>query len=185
MKFVKVVSVILGVLMIIGGLYCLFNPALTYLGIGYVIGVVMLLDAITRIHAWWQYRKTGDADGWMLAGGIFSLVFGLILIVDAAAQLSVDVFIAYMVGIWILVRALITIIRAFRARRFHKDFDTNFVGKNWWIRALIGVLMCIFAILSLMNPAVIMTAIGTFIGLGIILAGCETVTIALTPKEAY
>ena len=94
MKLVKVLSVILGILMIIGGLYCLFNPALTYLGIGYVIGVAMLLDAIARIHAWWQYRKNGDADGWMLAGGILSCIFGLVLIVDVAAQLSVDVFIA-------------------------------------------------------------------------------------------
>ena len=185
MKLVKVLSVILGVLMIVGGLYCLFNPALTYLGIGYVIGVVMLLDAIARIHAWWQYRKSGDADGWMLAGGILSCIFGLVLIVDAAAQLSVDVFIAYMVGIWILIRACITIIRAFRARKFHKTFETNFIGKNWWIRAIIGALMCVFAILSLMNPSMIMAAIGTFIGLGIIVAGCETITIALTPREAY
>ncbi|MBR2286870.1 MAG: DUF308 domain-containing protein [Clostridia bacterium] len=185
MKLVKVLSVILGILMIIGGLYCVFNPALTYLGIGYVIGIVMLLDAVNRLHAWWQYRKTGDADGWMLASGIISCVFALTLIVDAAAQLSVDVFIAYMVGIWILVRALITIIRAFRARKFHKAFDTNFIGKNWWVRLIIGLLMCLFAVLSLMNPTVIMAAIGTFIGIGIILAGCETVTIALTPREVY
>lgn len=185
MKLVKILSVILGILMIIGGFYCLFNPGLTYLTIGYVTGVVMLLDAFNRIHAWWQYRKTGEADGWMLAGGIFSCVFGLILLVDSAAQLSVDVFIAYMVGIWILVRSCITIIRAFRARKMHKKFETYFLGKNWWIRLLIGVLMCIFAILCLMNPTIVMTAIGTFIGLGIILAGCETITIALTPQEAY
>ena len=185
MKLVKVLSVILGILMIIGGIYCMINPVHTYLGIGYVIGVVMLLDAISRLYAWWQYRKTGDADGWMLAGAILSLLFGLTLIIDVAAQLSADIFIAYVAAIWILIRALITIIRAIRARKFHKTFDTQFLGKNWWIRLLIGALMLVFAILSLMDPTRVMAAVGTFIGLGIVVAGAETVTIALTPKEAY
>ena len=121
----------------------------------------------------------------MLAGGILSALFGIILIVDVAAQLSADVFIAYMTAIWILVRACITIIRSFRARKFHKQFDTTLLGKNWWIRLIIGCLMLIFAILSLMNPTTVMAAVGTFIGLGIIVTGAETLTIALTPKEAY
>ena len=185
MKLVKAVAVIMGILMIIGGIYCMVHPVSTYLGIGYVIGVAMLMDAISRIHAWWQYRKTGEADGWMLAGGILSALFGIILIVDVAATLSTDFFIAYMTGIWILVRACITIIRAFRARKFHKKFDTALLGKNWWIRLIIGCLMLLFAILSLMNPTTVMAALGTFIGLGIIVAGAETITIALTPKEAY
>ena len=186
MKFVKVLSIILGILMIASGLYCLTVPALTFLGIGgYVVGAAMLLDAISRIHAWWQYRKTGDADGWMLAGGILSCIVGLVLIVNDVAKLQWAAFVVYMVGIWILIRGIITIIRAFRARKFHKTYETSFIGKNWWIRAIIGVLMCVFGIMSLWHPDLTMATIGTFIALGIIVAGCETITIALTPKEAY
>ena len=183
MKLVKVVSIIVGVLMIISGLYCIFNPALTYLGIGYAIGIAMLLDAIGRIHAWWQYKREGVADGWILAGGIISAIFGIALIVDAAAQLYVDVFIAYMAAIWILIHAILTIARAFRARRIHKDYKTRVIGKSWGIRLCLGILLCIFAILSLMNPGVIMAAIGVFIGLGIITAGANMITIATIPAE--
>ena len=183
MKLVKVISIIVGVLMIVSGLYCVFNPGLTYLGIGYAIGIAMLLDAIGRIHAWWQYKREGQPDGWILAGGIISAIFGIVLIVDAAAQLSVDVFIAYMAAIWILIHAILTIARAFRARRIHKDFRTRVVGKGWGLRLCIGILMCIFAILSLMNPGVIMAAIGVFIGLGIITAGANMITVATIPAE--
>lgn len=178
MKFVKVLSIILGVLMIIGGLYCLFNPGITYLSIGYVIGVAMLLDAVGRMYAWFQLKKEGEADGWMLAGAILSAVFGIVLISNSAAQLSVDVFVAYVAAIWILLHAVITLIRAFRARRFHKALNTRILGKRWWLGMILGVLMCVFAILSLMNPGVIMAAIGTFIGLGIIVAGANMISIA-------
>ena len=184
MKLVKVVSIIIGVLMIVSGLYCVFNPGLTYLGIGYAIGIAMLLDAVGRIHAWWQYKREGQPDGWILAGGIISAIFGIVLIVDAAAQLSVDVFIAYMAAIWILVHAVIAIVTAFRARKFHKALNTQVVGRNWWISLIIGILMCVFAILSLMNPTVLMAAIGTFIGLGIVVAGANMITVALTPVES-
>lgn len=183
MKLLKIVGVIVGVLMVISGVYCLFAPELTYLGIGYVVGVSMLLDAAGRIYAWWQYKKEGEADGWMLAGAVLSAVFGIILIGNGAAQLSVDVFIAYMAAIWILVHAVIAIIRSFRARKLHKVLNTRLIGKNWWLSLIIGVLMCIFAILSLMNPTVIMAAIGTFIGLGIIVAGADMITIATTPAQ--
>ena len=183
MKLVKVVSIIIGVLMIVSGLYCVFNPGLTYLGIGYAIGITMLLDGVGRIHAWWQYKREGQPDGWILAGGVISAIFGIILIMDAAAQLSVDVFIAYMAAIWILIHAILTIARAFRLRRIHKDYRTRIIGRNWGVKLCIGILLCIFAILSLMNPGVIMAAIGTFIGLGIIVAGANMITIATLPRE--
>ena len=179
MKLVKILTVILGILIVIGGLYCVFYPGLTYLGLGYVIGVAMLLDAVGRFHAWWQFKKQGEADGWMLAGAILSAVFGLVLIGNNAAQLSVDVFIAYMIGIWILTHAVITIVRAFRARKFHKKLNTVYAGKHWWLGLLIGILMCIFAILSLMNPGIIMTAIGTFIGLGVVVAGANLISVGV------
>lgn len=46
---------------------------------------------------------------------------------------------------------------------------------------ILGVLMVISGFFCLMNPTIIMAAIGTFIGLGTIMAGCETITIALLP----
>ena len=179
MKLVKILTLILGVLIAISGLYCVFYPGLTYLGIGYVIGVSMLLDAIGRFHAWWQFKESGEADGWMLTGAILSAVFGIILISNNAAQLSVDVFIAYMIGIWIMTHAVITIIRAFRARKLHKKLNTIFVGKHWWLGLITGCAMCVFAVLSLMNPTVIMTAIGTFIGLGVIVAGANLISVGV------
>jgi len=178
MKYFKTLGIVLGVLMIVGGLYCLFSPADTYLALAYVIGFSMIVDAVGRLVSWNRYRKAGMADGWMLADAILSLVFGLLLIGDAALQLSVDVFIAYAAAVWVLVHGVIHIIRAVRIHRFHKDWDTVLIGRNWWITLLFGILMALFGVLGLMNPGVIMTAIGIFIGLGIIASGAQMVSAA-------
>ena len=44
--FAKILAVILGILIVIGGFYCLFAPGLTYLIVGWVVGFVMVLGAV-------------------------------------------------------------------------------------------------------------------------------------------
>ena len=119
----------------------------------------------------------------MLASGIISCVFGILIIVSAAAQLFVDAFIAYAAAIWILVHGIIAIVRAFKVRKVRKDYETRFFGKHWWIGLVIGLLMLLFGILSLMNPTIIAKAIGLFIGLGIIVAGANLITSATAPAD--
>ena len=180
MKFAKITTLIIGILMIINGLYCLFSPGVTYLALAYAIGIGMILDAIGRISTWWKYRRSGLTDGWMLCGAILSLVFGIVLIGDAALQVTVDVFIAYMAAIWILLHGVIHIIRALKIHKFRKDWDAVIIGKHWWVLLLVGVVTCLFGVLSLLNPGIIMTAVGTFIGLGIVAAGANMVTVAVS-----
>ncbi|MBR1851782.1 MAG: DUF308 domain-containing protein [Lachnospiraceae bacterium] len=182
MKFMKVSSVVLGVLMIAAGIYCIFNPDITGLAIGYIIGVSMIVDAVGRIHAWFQLKKDGQADGWLLASGILSALFGIVLIVDVAAQLYVDMFIAYIAACWIMVQAIITIVRAFRARTFHKMLDTRYLGKHWWLGFITGILLFAMSVLCFVHPGIVITSMGILIGLGVIVAGANLITLATTPS---
>ena len=182
MKFMKVCSVVLGILMIGAGIYCIFNPDITGLAIGYIIGVSMIVDAVGRIHAWFQLKKDGQADGWLLAGGILSAVFGIALIADVAAQLYMDMFIAYIAACWIMIQAIITIIRAFRARRFHKVLDTRYLGKHWWLGLITGILLVATSVLCFVHPGIVITSMGILIGLGVIVAGANLITLATTPS---
>jgi len=183
MKFMKVCSVVLGILMIAAGIYCILNPDITGLAIGYIIGVSMLVDAVGRIHAWFRLKKDGQADGWLLASGILSALFGVVLIVDVAAQLYMDMFIAYIAACWIMVQAIITIIRAFRARKFHKMLDTQYLGKHWWIGLITGILLVAASVLCFVHPGIVITSMGILIGLGVIVAGANLITLATTPSK--
>ena len=59
----KVITIILGVLLAIGGVYCMFAPIATYATIGWLIGASMVIDGVARIVMWSELRKTGNASG--------------------------------------------------------------------------------------------------------------------------
>lgn len=178
MKASKIVTIILGVVMIATGIYCLFTPAMTYLSVGYVVGINMVLDAIGGIIAWAQRKKSGSAGGWELAGAIASLVFGIILLGSAAMQLVVDMVIVYIAAAWLVVIGAIRIVRSTKLRKFHKALDTEVVGKRWWVVMLTGILLVVCGVLSFANPTGLMIAIGVNFGINIMVAGVSLISTA-------
>ena len=179
MKFSKVITIILGVVMIVSGIYCLFTPAMTYLSLGYIVGFNMVLDAIGGISTWSDRKNKGKADGWTLAGAIASLLFGILLLGSAAKQLGVDMMIVYIAAAWLVVTGILRIIRAGRLRKIHKEFQTNLLGKHWWVIMLAGILLVVCGALSFANPAGLMVAIGINFGINLMVAGASLIATAV------
>ena len=71
MKTSRIVTFILGIVMIITGMYCLMNPVMTYMTLGYVVGVNMIIDSVGGIILWHERKKEGMSSGWELAGAIW------------------------------------------------------------------------------------------------------------------
>ncbi|MBO5567869.1 MAG: DUF308 domain-containing protein [Clostridia bacterium] len=174
----KIVSVILGILMIASGIYCLATPGITFLAVGWIIGFNMIADAIGNIITWKDRKEEGMADGWTLAGAIVSLIFGIVLLGSNAMQLSVDLFVAYMAAIWLIVIGILRLIRSSRLHQFHKTFDTKIIARRWWVVMLNGILLIVLGILSMMNPSITAFAIGTMIGLNVLFAGINLISTA-------
>ena len=181
--FAKVLSIIIGIIMIACGFYCLFNPGLTYLSVGYVVGLSMIIDAVGRFINWREEKKAGVADGWMLVGAILSAVLGFFVLNSAALQLGIDAFIVYYIAVWLLCYGIIVIVRAWQFRKLHKNLDTKMLGTHWFITLILGILLCVFGVLSMIKPLVMASTIGLFIGLGIISAGADMITLATTPVK--
>ena len=181
--FAKVMYIILGVLMIAGGISCMFTPVYTSLMLGYIVGLSMIFDAVGRFIGWWQEKKEGIADGWMLAGAIISTVLGFFILNSTALQLGVDIFIVYYAAIWLLLLGIFAFTRSFKFHRLHKNLNTKVVGKHWYIPLCMGILLCVFGILCLFKPLVMASVIGVFIGLGIVSAGANMISIAVTSEK--
>lgn len=175
MNFWQILSLIFGIIMIVVGFYCLFWPGITFAMLGLVIGVVMVMDGITRFFVWSDLKKEGANDSLFLMGGILSLVLGLIIVCSAAAQFMLDVIIAYGIGIWFLIIGIITMIRGFKLRNIHEDHDTVLIGKHWYLSVILGLIVAVVAILALINPSITMIATGILIGLAIIFLGTNLV----------
>lgn len=173
-----VIVIVMGVLMVASGVYCIAVPGLTFLVLGWVIGFNMILDAVGNICTWGGRRELGLADGWTLAGAIASLCFGIILIVSETMQLAVELCVAYTAALWLFLIGLFRIVHSSHLHRIHKEFDTRVMARNWWVVMLTGILMVIVGVMSFMNPAIAAVAIGTMVGVGIFFAGVNLLATA-------
>ena len=177
-KVAKVLTFILGIFVVIGGISCIFSPMQTFLTIGYIVGFSMILDAVACFVIWWQETKEGNADGWMLVGAILSAVFGFFVVKNEQLQLGLDFFIVYYIAAWMVCRGIVVIVRANKVRKLHKNWDTKKIGAHWYLPLIIGILMILFGVLSMINPQALASTLGVFIGLGVVCAGADLITFA-------
>ena len=180
----KILSVLFGIMIIVDGVICLALPGLTFLTLGYMIGVGMLLDGIGRIVNWYQMERGTEQSGWVLASAIISLTLGIILMGSDAMQLTMDAFIVYMAIAWLITLGILRITHALRIRKMRsniRDFqpDTPF-GRNWWIALIFGILLIVFGIIDMFAPATIIETIGTLIGIAIIISGANLIHFGLS-----
>ena len=117
----KVVTIILGVLLLVGGIYCVFTPVATYAAIAWLIGLSMVVEGVASIITWSEARRLGLANGWTLAGSIISLVLGVFLLGSYFLRFAVDMFIAYLIAIWLIVAGVTRIVAAIDSEAKHID----------------------------------------------------------------
>ena len=175
----RIIAGIVGVLLIIGGFYCIMTPGLTYLSLGFFIGFSMLADGIARTVTWFSMRETHRTSGWVLASGIISLVFGLMILASAGLQLSVDVFLAYAAAFWLIILGAMRIAHAIMFRNGAKEFGVEFITGKWWIGLITGILLLLVGIVSVINPTALIFTIGYMIGFAILMSGINMLSFAI------
>ena len=89
-----VLSVICGVLLMMGGIACLFNPGATFFATGYFIAILLLIYGIVGIVN--VVRKRAPAIG--LITYILAVIVGIFAIFRPENALVMDTILAYLVG---------------------------------------------------------------------------------------
>ena len=158
-----VVTIILGVLLIIGGFSCMFTPLATFLAAGYLMAIMFFVYAIVSLVKAIQ-AKTGVLSYIISALGI---IVGFIMVFRPDGMLAGDMFILISIAIWFLIQGIFTIIISIKNR---KQIPL------WGLGIASGVLGILAAVISFVNPAAEIFAIGILIGMYFIEAGISLVT---------
>ena len=166
-----------GLLMVIGGVFSLFQPVNTFMQIGYVIGFVMLCDAIGNILIWFDAKKYAEVSGWYLFDAIVSLIFAIALVCSLRMQIVTDIVITYMISTWIVILGIFRIVMALRIKSLSDRFPENFKNNKWVAVLLLGIVVVILGILFFIRPVVLMGILGTLIAIAMILIGANLFTI--------
>lgn len=167
----RVLTIVFGVLLVVGGFYCILTPVATYATLAWLIGALMIVEGAGGIVTWIERRDSGRANGWALAGGILSALLGVVLLGSYALQFAVDAFIAYFIAIWLVFAGVTRIALAVIARGSQGQAG----ARGWAIQLVLGVLIVILGALCIFNPLSVAVGVGLLLGMSIVFAGVDLV----------
>ena len=158
----SILSTILGVLMIVGGVCCMLFPLPTFLSAGYMIAIMMFIYGVFGIVRFVR-KESGVLE---LISSILAIVVGVIAIVNPGGALAIDGLVLKMVSAWLVVKGFINIIVFIRERNEIK-------GWGWGVAA--GVLSIIAGVLCFIHPIITALSLGIMMGLFFVENGIDMI----------
>ena len=110
-------ATMIGVLLLLCGIFCLFSPVESSSVIPYLIGIALVATGIGKIFRWADEKRYFGQSRWNLAGAIISLLFGVLIIMSPALQLSMGASMIVLIGCWITMMGILRIVHAFKLRK--------------------------------------------------------------------
>lgn len=159
-KSVKFSFILVGLLLLVLGFVCLFNPIDAANAVTRLVGLLLIASGVILMLQWIHSRQYLPEPGLMFFSAFMQMLLGLLLIFTSEAILAV---IAVILSFWILFEGVSIVM---------ESIDFNKAGfKRWWILLSIGLVAVVIGLLGIIKPSFITGIINTVISLGIILAG--------------
>ena len=132
---------ICGILCIAAGIAVFAFPAESYLTLGILFGILMLITGAVQLIVAAGSGNYFVSRGYLIVGGILDLILGIFLCMNPAVTL---VIMPLLLGIWMLYHSFMII-------AFGGDLETfNLSGSGWTLAG--GILLMLLSIMILVNP---------------------------------
>ena len=155
-----VLSIIIGILMIICGVSCMFTPLITFLDAGYFIVILVAVYGVTGIVKGIAAKKFGLS----FVFSIISVIFGVAVLFFPKLMLLTDGVLIYMTAAWFVLMGFVAVFSSLGVRKV--------TGSKFWILQLIfGIIGILLGCYSFFHPAVVAISIGFLIGFYFVEAG--------------
>ena len=179
MRKINLWTTLLGVLLIMSGIFCLLSPVETSTIIPYVIGIALTVTGIGKVMRWADERKYYGQSRWSLAGAVVTLAFGILLVLSPTLQLSMGASVIMLIGCWITIMGILRIIHAFRLRKVNTyiDFFGRPVSNDWYMALVPGIAMAVIGVVNVLHPAVGLGMIGALVGILMIAGGSTLLSV--------
>ena len=153
LKKVFNISIISSILLFLFGLILAVNAEGFIKSVTIALGVILLLIGVFPVIDYFRYRKEGLGASIGLISGIFSIVCGLMLILNEdLLMMLIPVFI----GVWMIINGINKIQVSFEI----KDFGE----KSWIITFIYSILIIVLGGYFIVNPISGATTVTSFIG---------------------
>lgn len=181
----KVLGVILGVILFIGGVQLAATPFETTVAVSSIVpiflGASLTVTGIFKFIEWIQVKKLGGKDGLLFWEAVLAFIFGVFLLISWSFRTKFSIAFNLLIPIWaaamILSSGVIRIIRAIQLKKFNETINTMIGGikLSWGWELAFGILLIILGIMSCVNPFTTLIAVGILIGVNISVFGLTLV----------
>jgi uncharacterized membrane protein HdeD (DUF308 family) len=166
------VPLLFGVILVLIGIWILRSPEESFEKITKIIGVIILISGTSQLIFTLAYRKMVPGWGFQLAGNLFDLAIGIILILDPTILLKV---ITLFVGAWFIINSISILARAVQSRRKDQGYRTWELG--------LGILFLILAAIILWHPMIIGLTIAIWTAIAFIVLGIFRIVLTIRLKR--
>lgn len=154
LKKVFNISMISSVLLFLFGLILTVNAEGFIKSITVAIGVILLLIGVFPVIDYFRYRKDGLGASVGLISGIFSIVCGLMLLINEDLLM---ILIPVFIGVWMIINGI---------NKIQVSFEIKDLGeKSWVITFIYSVLIMVLGGYFIVNPISGATTVTSFIGI--------------------
>lgn len=176
LKKIYRMSIFSSILLFAFGLLLVINAQGFIKSISAIIGVILLLVGIFPVVDYFRYRKEGLLAGVSLISGIFSIVCGLMFLLN---ENMLMILIPVFIGVWMVINGINRLQVAFDIR----DKDE----KSWTITFAFAILIIICGVYFIVNPIsgaeVVTQTLGIIICIYSILDIIDCILIRVKVKE--
>ena len=168
-----IASIILGMLLFIGGLSCMAAPVDTYLRAAHLLAILLLLYGVYGVVRFFK-KRAATAE---LVISILAVVIGFVYIFRPGGTppvgnlIGLDRFVLTIVALWFLVKGWIYLSTSWKTRLFNR---------KWFWGFILGILSIIIGIYAITQPAFAAATTGTLIGLLYMECGIELMAFGTT-----
>ena len=168
----KQITIISGILLAFTGMWCFARPGEPFINLAFLFGAAMMLSGISNIFTWMAKRKSGQVSGYLLAEGIMTLIYSIIVLANC---LIVDAVIPVFFGMWMISTGMMRIMASFRWNRLKDPHWQWFFGFGF---------CTVLAGCSAFTPAVVTNvSIISLLGICFLLQGINMMVIGVHMKH--
>ncbi len=168
----KIAGIMIGILTGILGVCAFAMPIRTFLSLGWILGITLLLNGTEMAVAGFSEKKK---DVWKIVLGVIVFIGGILILFNGAQRLMTDVMLAMLIGICIIASGVNQIISGVKQWKVKKSTAILF--------AVCGVISVIMGILSVNHPLLTMLSVGYIIGASLLMQGINMVILMCTYKK--
>ena len=164
----KQISVITGILVSLTGMWCFARPGEPFINMAFLFGAAMMLAGVNDIFTWLAKHKTGQVSGYLLAEGLMSVIYSIVVLSN---YLIVDAVIPVFFGMAMISTGMMRIMAAFRWHRLQDPSWKWFFGFG---------LATVIMVCSAFMPAIVTNfSIISMLGMCFLLQGINILVIGI------